>query len=93
MCPILIIYDACLRVIYWFFIAYLFDHLEELCCLVEALSFLLHLILEALPLVVELAQLVLDVPLALGIANQKLLARRLCKLLNSLLEQLYMKCR
>jgi len=47
------------------------------------------LILEALPLVVEFAQFVLDVPLALGIAYQKLLARGLRKLLDPLLEQLY----
>lgn len=71
-----------------YFWAYLLDHLEELVSLIEALSFLLHLILEALPFIVELAQLVLHIRFALGIANEQLLARGLCKLLDALLEQL-----
>lgn len=77
------------HIIYGILITHLFDHLEEIGRLVEALSFLLHLILEVLPFVVEFTQLVLDVPLALGIGNKKLLARGLRKLLDPLLEQLF----
>lgn len=49
--------------------AYLFDDLEEVVGLVEALSFLLHLLLEALPFIVELAQLVPHIGFTLRIAN------------------------
>lgn len=40
---------------------YLLDDLEEFISLIEALSFLPHLILEALPFIVELSQLVLNI--------------------------------
>jgi len=68
---------------------YLLDHLEELICLIEALSFLLHLLLEALPFVVELSQLVLYIGFTFRITDQQLLTCRLGKLFDALFKQLW----